>query len=136
MERRRRLREGADFRRVRASKRRWHARLLTLLVAPNALPHNRYGAIVSKRVGKAVTRNLVKRRLREVLRRLDREGRIAPGHDLAFIARQPVATAPFAEVREAILALLARAALLQPAAERREAEAASPGERDPAAERA
>lgn len=89
--------------------------MLTLLTIPNALPHNRYGAIVSKRVGKAVTRNRVKRRLREVLRRLDRAGRIAPGYDLAVIARPSLAAATFAELQQALTALLARAALLQPA---------------------
>ena len=85
MERRLRLRDEADFRRVRASGRAWANRGLTLLVAPNALSHNRYGFVVSKRVGKAVTRNLVKRRLREVLRQLGRAGRIPPGHDLAVV---------------------------------------------------
>ena len=117
MERRLRLRDEADFRRVRAGGRAWANRGLTLLVAPNALPHNRYGFVVSKRVGKAVTRNLVKRRLREVLRQLDRAGRIPPGHDLALIVRPALAEASFAEARDAVTDLLARARLLRPAAE-------------------
>ena len=129
MERRLRLRDEADFRRVRAGGRAWANRGLTLLVAPNALPHNRYGFVVSKRVGKAVTRNLVKRRLREVLRQLDRAGRIPPGHDLALIVRPALAEASFAEARDAVTDLLARARLLQPAAE-----AEQPGAAEPVAE--
>ena len=117
MERRLRLRDEADFQRVRASGRAWANRGLTLLVAPNALSHNRYGFVVSKRVGKAVTRNLVKRRLREVLRQLDRAERIPPGHDLALIVRPALAEASFAEARDAVTDLLARARLLRPAAE-------------------
>ncbi len=114
MERRLRLRDEADFRRVRAGGRAWANRGLTLLVAPNALPHNRYGFVVSKRVGKAVTRNLVKRRLREILRHLDRAGRIPPGHDLALIVRPALAEASFAEARDAVTDLLGRARLLRP----------------------
>ena len=126
MERRLRLRDEADFRRVRASGRAWANRGLTLLVAPNALSHNRYGFVVSKRVGKAVTRNLVKRRLREVLRQLDRAGRIPPGHDLALIVRPALAEASFAEARDAVTDLLARARLLLPAAEAEQQGAAEP----------
>ena len=116
MERRLRLREEADFRRLRADGRAWSSRWMTLLVASNGSPHNRYGVIVSKRVGKAVVRNLVKRRLREITRQLDRGGQIVQGRDLAFVVRPPLATATFPQVREAVVEVLARAALLQPAA--------------------
>lgn len=115
MERRLRLRDEADFRRVRAGGRSWGGRLLTLLALPNGTERNRYGFVVSKRVGKAVARNLAKRRLREILRQLDREGRIAPGHDLAFIVRPALAESSFADIRAAVLALVGRAGLLAPA---------------------
>ena len=115
MERRLRLRDEADFRRLRADGRSWGGRLMTLLARPNDLPHNRYGAIVGKRVGNAVMRNLLKRRLRETLRGLDRAGRIVPGHDLAFIVRPPLAAASFAETVGAVTELLRRGRLLRPA---------------------
>jgi ribonuclease P protein component len=114
MERRLRLRAEADFARVRSQGRSQGNRLLTLLTVPNGLEHNRYGVVVSKRVGKAVTRNLVKRRLREVLRELDRTGCIALGLDLALIVRPAAAAATFAELRDAVLGLLRRAAIWRP----------------------
>lgn len=113
MERRLRLRDDADFRRIRADGRAFGGPLLTLLVRPNGLPHNRYGFVVSKRVGNAVARNLVKRRLREILRHLDRAGRVSPGHDLAFIVRPRLAETPFDLIRDAVEAQLRRAKLLQ-----------------------
>jgi ribonuclease P protein component len=115
MERRLRLRADADFRRVRAGGRSWRDRLLTLIVLPNDQGRNRYGFVVSKRVGKAVTRNLVKRRLREILRQLDAAGRIAQGLDCLFIVRPDVADATFAEVQASVVALLTRARIARPA---------------------
>jgi ribonuclease P protein component len=114
MERRLRLRAEADFTRIRSQGMSQGNRMVTLLALPNGLEHNRYGVIVSKRVGKAVTRNLVKRRLREVLRELDRVGSIAPGFDLALIVRPIAAGATFAELRDAVSGLLRRATIWRP----------------------
>jgi ribonuclease P protein component len=121
MERRLRLRADSDFTRVRAQGRSVGNRLLTLIVAPNTLAHNRYGVVVSKRVGKAVARNLVKRRLREILREIDGEGVIAPSVDLALIVRPGTAAATFDELRGSVIALLKRAAIWRVAPSPRDA---------------
>jgi len=114
MERRLRLRAEADFARVRAQGRSWRDRLFTLIVLPNDQPYNRYGFVVSKRVGNAVTRNLVKRRLREILRHLDSAGQIRGGYDCLLIVRPVVAGVAFTALGISVEALLRRAALLQP----------------------
>lgn len=114
MERRLRLRAESDFARVRANGRAWRDRLMTMLILPNGGPSNRYGFVVSKRVGNAVTRNLVKRRLREILRQLDRAGRLATGFDCVLIVRPGLVQVPFAELGAAVQALFERARLLLP----------------------
>jgi len=86
----------------------WRNSLVVVKALPNGLDLSRYGFSVSKRVGKAVTRNRIKRLLREVLRRMP----VKPGWDIVFIARPAVAGADFASLEEAVGVLLSRAELL------------------------
>ena len=64
--------------------------------------------MVGKRIGNAVTRNKVKRRLREVLR----QAPLASGWDAVFIARKGVEQATFQEMAGASYDLLRRSRLL------------------------
>ncbi len=59
-----RLRNSADFERVRSERRGVVDPLLRLQVRPNDLGHPRMGISVSRRLGGAVERNLIRRRLR------------------------------------------------------------------------
>jgi ribonuclease P protein component len=76
-------------------------------VLPNGLDISRYGFSVSRRVGKAVVRNRVKRLLREITRQLE----LPAGWDMVFIARVPAAKAGYAELEKAVLSLLNEAGL-------------------------
>ena len=71
---------------------------------------SRAGFSVSKRVGGAVVRNRVKRRMREIVRQILPE--VAPGWDLVFVARAPAAEAEYAALAQDIAGLLRRAKLL------------------------
>jgi ribonuclease P protein component len=89
-----RLRSSKDFRRVSREGTRVASRSLVLLVAtrPARLggqPANRIGITVSRRVGPAVVRNRLKRRLREWFRRS--RARIPAGKDLVVIMRPAAA---------------------------------------------
>lgn len=70
---------------------------------------SRYGFSVSKRVGKAVTRNRVKRWLREILRIMP----LKPGWDIVFIARPALAGSDYASLKRTVEGLLSRARLLE-----------------------
>ena len=68
------IRKSRDFRLIqrRGSKLKSRDFLFIFLPfyrVPNAIDHSRFGLVVSKKVGNAVCRNLVKRRLREGCRR-------------------------------------------------------------------
>ena len=82
--------------------------LVVMKTRPNGLTLSRYGFSVSRRVGKAVVRNRVKRLFREILWRTP----LKPGWDIIFIARPRVVGVDYATIQKSIEALLARAQLL------------------------
>ena len=71
----------------------------------------RVGFKVSKRVGKAHERNLVRRRLREAMRRLLPS--LVAGYDIVVISRPALATRSYAALDEALRRQLQHARLLQ-----------------------
>jgi ribonuclease P protein component len=108
MKKRERLKARKDFTDVYRKGRAWANKFLVLRALPNDLPYHRCGLVASKRVGKAVVRNRLKRRLREGLRTLA----LQPGWDLIFLARPLAARSSYDELQEAIASLLSRARLL------------------------
>ncbi len=108
MRRQHRLRKRTDFDAVYRKGRASATKLVALRLLRNHLPYNRYGFSVGKRLGKAVVRNRVKRRLREGVRSLT----VQPGWDVVISARRPAAAADYHELREAVAGLLSRARIL------------------------
>ena len=88
--------------------------LVVMKVLANGLSLSRYGFSVSRRVGKAVVRNRVKRLLREILRQTP----LQSGWDIIFIARPAAATADYASLEKSVNDLLSRARLLKRAYEK------------------
>lgn len=84
------------------------ARLLVARALANGLPYSRFAAIAPRKIGTAVLRNRVKRRLRAAWA-LERAA-LPPGFDYAAIARREVAAAPFPVLRETLRSAAARAA--------------------------
>lgn len=108
------LRSPRDFQRVRARGRRYGGEWLTLHVArqDGAEPGpTRVGFSVSKRVGGAVVRNRVKRRLRESIRR--QISQLHMGWDIIVSARPQAAQAEYATLDAELRALCQRARLVR-----------------------
>lgn len=102
------LTKRAQFGLVYSEGRAWASNSVVMKALPNGLDISRYGFSVSRRVGKAVVRNRVKRLLREILRQTP----LQPGWDIVFIARSPAARVNWASLGESVRGLLFRAGLL------------------------
>ncbi len=102
------IKKKAEYDLVYARGRLSRGNLLYIKTMPNGMDISRCGFIVSKRVGKAVVRNRVRRRLREIMR----QAPIEPGWDMVIYTRPAVANASYNELRNLILSLLEKAQLL------------------------
>jgi ribonuclease P protein component len=103
-----RLRSNQQFQRVYRSGRSWAHPLAVLHVLP-APSGRRLGVSVSKKVGNAVTRNRVRRRIRAIARELLPTWR--QGAEAVVVARAAAADAEFAALAQALSELSRRARL-------------------------
>ena len=85
---------------------------MVLYARRNREEKNRVGFTVSKKLGHAVVRNRVRRRLREVYRL--NEEKFAPGWDIVVVARSRAVDAPFAALTRSYLNLAKKAGILAP----------------------
>jgi ribonuclease P protein component len=112
----RRLKRRADFLRV-AKGRRFHADAMTVqaneaLQASGLARGVRIGFTLTRKVGSAVVRNRVRRRLKDAVR-LSPDLPVVPGHDYVVVGREAALRLPFERLREqlhrAIVGVHARA---------------------------
>ncbi|MDO5713933.1 MAG: ribonuclease P protein component [Tissierellia bacterium] len=98
------LKKDQDFTQVYKKRKTYGNRNLTLYIRKNNLPFTRVGFSINKKVGKAVIRNKLKRRLRELFRK--HQDIIKTGYDLVFVVKQSSSTISFQELESAFLHIL------------------------------
>ena len=112
MQRELRLSGSKRFSAIHQSGRGLANGFLVLKTIPNELHNSQFGFLVGKRIGNAVVRNRVKRRLREVIRLTPIRG----GRDVILIARKNASRANYHQLKSAAEDLLRRAGLILDAA--------------------
>jgi len=105
------LRSVADFQTIQSQSRSRAHPLLLLRYRRNGLERTRYGISTGRKVGSAVVRNGVRRRLRTILRSIDSS--IVPGYDILLVARPASATVKQLELESAMRQLLRGANLVE-----------------------
>ncbi len=85
--------------------------MMVLYARRNRTEQNRVGITVGRKLGHAVVRNRVRRRLREVYRL--NESRFRPGWDIVVVGRHKAITADFQSLTEGYLALARKAGILK-----------------------
>ena len=84
---------------------------VVLYARKNGTNTNRVGITVSKKLGHAVVRNRIRRRLREVYRL--NEEKFLPGWDIVVVARTRSLNCSFEQLTGAYLSLAAKAGILK-----------------------
>lgn len=107
----RRLTLPSEFERVRKEGRAERGKLLIVSVLPAQDRHRlRAGFVTSKRIGAAVVRNRVRRRLREIVRKHQQD--LVSDFWIVTIARPAAASASYRELEDEWLRLAKRAFIL------------------------
>ena len=99
------------FRRLYQKGKSAANKYLVIYCRRNGSSENRIGYTVSSKLGHAVVRNRVRRRLREIYRL--HEGQFRPGWDLVVVARSRAVDAPYKKLEGAYLSLAGKLDLLR-----------------------
>jgi ribonuclease P protein component len=99
-----RLRRRKDYLGCYRTGRRRHGSFAILYFVPNQLGHPRLGITASRKVGKAVVRQRLKRRIKEVYRRWQDRGRL-PALDLVVHLKPEARKSDFPALRAELLRL-------------------------------
>jgi len=110
------LKENRVFRRLYAKGKSAVCPAMVLYCRKNGRKENRYGITVSTKLGHAVTRNRVRRRLREIYRL--NEDRFLPGYDIVVVARVKAVHSQYADLNKQFLRLANKLQLLRPLEEK------------------
>ena len=84
---------------------------MVLYARKNHSATNRVGVTVSKKLGCAVVRNRIRRRLREIYRL--NEDKFSPGWDVVVVARSRCLRADFSKLTHAYLSLAEKAGIVE-----------------------
>ena len=89
-----------DFRRIYKRGRNYAGPLVVVYAERDRARRSRLGITVTAKIGKAVVRNRIKRRIREAYRGM--EDHIAPGFSLVIVARSRAKDAAYADIVNAL----------------------------------
>lgn len=103
------LKKDREFRVVYKRGKSIANRYLVLYIIRNNSKENRIGFSVSKKVGKAIVRNRVKRLLRENFRNLNAD--LKKGYDMIFISRVVAKDATYEQIRKSMEKLIDKSGL-------------------------
>jgi len=95
------LKQNHEFRRLYAKGKSAVVPCLAMYCRKNRYGVNRIGFTTGTKLGKAVVRNRIRRRLREVYR--TNEGRFRPGHDIVVVARVRAGCSRYRELERQFL---------------------------------
>ncbi len=104
-----RLKKSQEFNKVYRNGRAVVSKNIVLYYCPNGNIFNRLGFSISKKVGKSVTRNRIRRIYREAYKTMEEQ--LLKGYDFIIVGRKPSAGVSFHEASKELLRLCRKARL-------------------------
>ncbi len=104
LQRQYRLRKRKSFNYIYRTGSRVSTPSLSVVYVPNNLKTPKIGFVVSKKIGKAHTRNLIKRRLRAATRA--NIALVSPKYNYVFVARPTIIDLSYQDIEQTIIYLL------------------------------
>ena len=109
-----RVKTEADFQKVfHQGQSMANRQFVVYSISKEGQTHFRAGISVGKKLGNAVERNAIKRKIRHCLIEFDQEDRLKADLDFIVIARPPVNRMDYHEIRKSLLHVLNRANILR-----------------------
>lgn len=105
------LKENRVFRRLYAKGKSAVAPTMVLYCRKNGRKENRFGITAGTKLGHAVVRNKVRRRLREIYRL--HEAELLPGYDIVVVARVRAVHSQYKDLEQHFLRLAKKLQLLR-----------------------
>ena len=110
-----RIKKPREFSSIYKQNQRYFCDYFTLLIQYKSFEIKvppRFGFVVSKKVGNAVMRNNVKRKLREIIRLLLKENKLKSNFDAVFIAKDRITSIDYANLTAQVEVALQKLNLL------------------------
>lgn len=89
--------------------KKYVAKYIILFVKENNAEFNRFGIVASKKIGKAVKRNKVRRQIRAII--MKESTNLKPNHDIVIVSRVSIKNAGYYEIYKDLLLLFKKAKL-------------------------
>lgn len=106
-----RLKSERDFARLAKSRKTGYAKSVGVKVRENHLPYSRFGVVVGLKVSKkAVERNLLKRRMREIMKK--HLLKVSAGYDIMVLIQKSALGQDFDALESDFLKAIAKAGLM------------------------
>lgn len=105
------VKENYEFRRMYAKGKSGVSPCLVVYYRPNRRRNNRLGVTVSAKLGHAVVRNRVRRRIREIFRLS--QPKMKQGYDMIVVARSRAVRASYRELEHAFAQICGKQGLLE-----------------------
>ena len=110
------LKQNHEFRRLYTKGKSAVSPYFAIYCRKTGRPYSRLGITTGVKLGKAVQRNRIRRRIRELYR--TNEWKLQPGYDVVVVARTRAIFTSYAQLEQSFLQLMKKLGLVIPRGER------------------